>query len=196
MFNARKKILKAKGAAPNELEEEVAKALFDIEVSPSSEIKAELRDICIASAKEVEVKKARGDIKAVVISIPYKHWASVRKIQGRLIRELEKKINKRHVVLVAKRTMLDKDFRKNNPGMRIRPRSRTLTSVHDKILDDIVGPTEIVGKRTRVAVDGSKTLKVFLNPKDKEKDNLEDKLASFSSVYAKLCNRHAVFQFA
>jgi small subunit ribosomal protein S7e len=35
-----------------------------------------------------------------------------------------------------------------------------LTAVHEKILDDLVYPTEIVGKRTRVKVDGSKTIKV------------------------------------
>ena len=36
MFNARKKIVKEKGATPNELEEEVAKALLDLETSSTS----------------------------------------------------------------------------------------------------------------------------------------------------------------
>lgn len=34
------------------------------------------------------------------------------------------------------------------------------TQVHDAILDDLVYPTEIVGKRVRYKLDGSRTLKV------------------------------------
>ena len=55
MFNARKKIVKEKGAAPTELEEEVAKAPVDIEVSPSVDIKADLRDVTISKATEIDV---------------------------------------------------------------------------------------------------------------------------------------------
>ena len=79
----------------------------------------------------------------------------------RLTRELEKKFSDRHVVFVAQRRMLRKPTR-NSRVQQKRPRSRTLTSVHDKILEDLVFPTEIVGKRTRVAVDGSKLLKVYV----------------------------------
>merc|ERR1712216_94896 len=189
-INAKKKIVKDKGVAPTPLEDEVAKALFDIEVSPSSEIKADLRDIYISGAKEMEVKSMR---KAVIIHFPFRVWKSVRKIHGRLIRELEKKFSKKHVCFIANRTILDKNFRRK--GLKIRPRTRTLTSVHESILEDIVSPTEIVGKRTRISVDGSKLLKVMLDPKDKDKSDVEAKLATFSAVYQKLTNKQAVFMF-
>merc|ERR1712127_173474 len=145
----------------------------------------------ISGAKEMEVKTNQ---KAVVVYFPFRVWKNVCKIQGRLIRELEKKFSKKHVVFVAHRTILDKNFRRK--GLKVRPRTRTLTSVHESILEDIVGPTEIVGKRTRISVDGSKLLKVMLDPKDKDKGEVEAKLATFSCVYKKLTNKEAVFQFS
>jgi len=191
MFNARKKIVKDKGAAPTELEEEVAKALFDIEVSPSSgDIKTDLRDVYISAAKEIEVKQNKS---AIIVYFPYRVWKNVKKIQRRLLSELEKKFSKKHLVFVANRTILDKNFRRK--GLQVRPRSRTLTAVHESVLEDIVGPTEIFGKRTRIGVDGSKLLKVYLDPKDKDKDNMESKLSTFSAVYKKLTNKEAVFMF-
>lgn len=81
----------------------------------------------------------------------------------RLTRELEKKFSERHVVFVAQRRMLSKPTRTSRVKQK-RPRNRTLTNVHERILEDLVHPTEIVGKRTRVAVDGSKLLKVYVPP--------------------------------
>merc|ERR1712061_979810 len=109
------------------------------------------------------------------------------------IRELEKKFSKRHGVFVANRTILDKNFRRK--GLKVRPRTRTLTAVHESIMEDIVGPTEIFGKRTRISVDGSKLMKIALDPKDKDKENVEAKLETFSAVYKKLTNKEASFGF-
>jgi small subunit ribosomal protein S7e len=190
MATARQKIVKKGGEEPTALELEVAKALFDIEVSPNCDIKAELKDIVISAAQEVEVKAGK---KAVVVHFPYKSWRVVSKVHGKLLRELEKKMSKRHVALTADRTMVDKNFRR--VGLNVRPRSRTLTSVHESILDDIVAPIQIGGKRTKFAADSTKIMKVLLDVKEKDRDHVVEKLDTFSAVYLKLTNKPAVFAF-
>lgn len=62
------------------------------------------------------------------------------------------------VVLIATRRIV----RPPKKGSAVqRPRSRTLTSVHEAMLEDIVYPAEIVGKRIRYRLDGSKIIKVI-----------------------------------
>lgn len=52
--------------------------------------------------------------------------------------------------------------------------SRTLTSVHDNILDDLCFPAEIVGKRIRIKLDGSRLIKVHLDKG--QQTNIEHKV--------------------
>ena len=99
----------------------------------------------------------------------------------------------RHVVIIAQRTILGSSFSRTTKASGPRPRSRTLTAVQDAILEDLVYPTEIVGKRTRCRMDGSKVLKVHLDPKDQV--NVETKLDTFATVYKKLTNKEVSFEF-
>lgn len=156
----------------------------------STELKASLRDLFITAAKEVDCGGGR---KALIIYVPFKLLKSFNKIQTRLVRELEKKFSGRHVIIVAQRTILGKSYARNQKSKGLRPRSRTLTAVQDAILDDIVYPTEIVGKRTRVKTDGKRLLKVALDSKDQA--NVEPKLETFASVYGKLTNKQVSFSF-
>ena len=188
-MSAAGKIRKADGAEPDEIETQVAGELFNLEQS-STEIKAELKELYFLSAKEVEIG---GGKKAIIIFVPFGLLKSYHKIQTRLVRELEKKFSGRHVIVVGQRTILGKNYARSAKSKGPRPRSRTLTAVQDAILDDLVYPTEIVGKRTRCKLDGSKVLKVLLDPKDQV--NVETKLDTFSHVYKKLTNKEVIFEF-
>ncbi|GAX76943.1 hypothetical protein CEUSTIGMA_g4390.t1 [Chlamydomonas eustigma] len=187
-FTARsKKIVKERGAEPDEFEESVAQALFDLEAT-NQELKADLRDLYITSAREIDIHGTTR--KAIIVHVPYRLLKAFHKIQQRLVRELEKKFSGKDVVLIANRRILPP----SSTGIATdRPRSRTLTAVHSAILDDLVYPTEIVGKRIRYRVDGSKVLKVFLDPKDRNSN--EHKLETFANVYKKLTGKDIVFEY-
>jgi len=77
-------------------------------------------------------------------------------------------------------------------GAHAIPRKYTLTAVHDAILEDIVYPTEVVGRRVRVSL-GGKVLKIILDKKEKE--GVEHKLDAFSTVYKKLTGKNVSFEF-
>ncbi|CAA6675292.1 unnamed protein product [Spirodela intermedia] len=171
MFTARKKIQKDKGLEPTEFEDVVAQALFDLENS-NNELKSELKDLFINSALQVDVA---GSKKAVVIHVPFRLRKAFRKIHVRLVRELEKSSD---VILIASRRIL----RPPKKGSAVtRPRNRTLTAVHDAVLEDVVYPAEIVGKR------------ILLDPK--EKNNTEYKVDTFGAVYRKLSGKDVVFEY-
>ncbi|PUZ66517.1 hypothetical protein GQ55_3G317400 [Panicum hallii var. hallii] len=186
MYTARRKIQKDKGVEPTEFEDTVAQAFFDLE-NGNQDLKSDLKDLYINGAVQMDVP---GNRKTVIIHVPYRLQKSYKKIHVRLIRELEKKFSGKDVVLVATRRIV----RPPKKGSAVvRSRSRTLTAVHDGILEDVVYPAEIVGKRVRYHLDGAKVMKVFLDPK--ERANTEYKLDTFSSIYRRLCGKEVVFDY-
>merc|ERR1712176_1405702 len=160
----RKKIVKEGGAAPSDFEETVAQALFDLEAT-NAELKADLKDLYINGASEVNVSSNR---RAIVIKVPFRLLKQFNRVQQRLVRPTK--------------SLKDQ-----------RPRSRTLTAVHDALLEDLVYPVEIVGKRLRYKLDGSKLLKVFLDPKDR--NTSEYKLETFAGVYSKMTGKAVTFEY-
>lgn len=53
-------------------------------------MKADLRDLFFVAAKEVEVEDGK---KAIIVFVPFIKHLKFKKIQPRLVRELEKKVN-------------------------------------------------------------------------------------------------------
>lgn len=166
----------------------MANELLNLEMT-SAELKAPLRNIYITAAKEVDC----GSNKAIILYVPYRLLGPVKQIHQKLVRELEKKFSGKHVLIIGQRTILGKAFNRDQKTNGPRPRSRTLTAVHEAILDDIVYPTEIVGKRIRVKVDGKRIMKIYLDSKDQA--NVEGRTETFAAVYGKLTNKNVAFYF-
>ncbi|XP_044090653.1 40S ribosomal protein S7-like [Neovison vison] len=162
----------------------------------SSDLKAQLQELNI-TAKEIKVSSGR---KVIIIFVPVSQLKSFQKIQVRLVRKLEKLFRGKHVVFIAHRRILPKPTgksrtkkKKKKKKKQKRPRSRTLTAVHDPILEDLVFPSEIVGKRIRVKLDVSRLIKVHLAKA--QQNNVEHKVETFSGVYKKLTGKDVNFEF-
>ncbi|KAI7096237.1 40S ribosomal protein, partial [Hortaea werneckii] len=153
-------------AKPNEVETNVATALYELETNVP-DMRGALRPLQFMSAREIEVGHGK---KAITIFVPVPLLGGWHRSQQRITRELEKKFSDRHVLIIASRRILPRPKRSNRSHTTLkqkRPRSRTLTAVHDAILTDLVYPVEIVGKRVRTREDGSKILKVVLDEKER-----------------------------
>mmetsp|Transcript_22172 Transcript_22172/g.18984 ORF Transcript_22172/g.18984 Transcript_22172/m.18984 type:complete len:201 (-) Transcript_22172:560-1162(-) len=175
---------------PNAHEEAVAGALHDLENS-STELKSDLKYIYVAGVQEFEFSaKGKKGKNTLVVSVPFPCLPLVRRCAEKLIPEVEKKL-KAPVIFIAKRTIQSK-WHKIHKSQK-RPRSRTLTAVHDAILDDLVLPGGIIGRRIRHKADGSSIQKVFLDQHSEK--FLKDKIDIIANIYKRLTTKDVQFEF-
>lgn len=190
MFTSRTKIVKEKGAEPTEIEDQVAQLLFDIQSNPNSEIASNVKELYITAVKELDLGQ---DGNAIIIFVPFRLLKNFQKIHASLVGELEKKLSGKSIFIIAQRRILPVKSKLPRASQQKRPRSRTLTAVHESILEDLVYPVDIVGKRTRVKTDGKKISKVYLD--QKQEKNIEGKVSTMAAVYKKLTGKDTQFLF-
>lgn len=190
MSTTRSKIKKEKGAEPTEFENQVAQLLADLQSNQHSAISADIKELYISAAREIDLGQDR---KAVLIFVPFRLLKNFQKIHSALVDELEKKLSGKTVFILAQRRILPVKSRLNRASQQKRPRSRTLTAVHEAILEDLTYPVDIVGKRTRVKLDGKKTQKIYLDPRQEK--TVESKVDVLTGVYKKLTGKDAQFLF-
>lgn len=179
---------KKQGKAPTDFEAEVSRTLKG--VSRVEELGEALSKIFITDAFEFSQQYKGSQVRAVVLSVHYRSMAAVQSVYEKLVAELEKRFN-RPVVVLYTRTILPKYYKEK--GQQKRPRSRTLTAVHEAYLQDILYPHIHIGKRTRMRVNGSRLIKIFLDPKDREIS--EQKLDVWAAVYRKVACKEVVFEY-
>ncbi len=190
MFN-RTKLQKKEGVKPTDIEEETAKALVAFEQS-SKDIQKDLRMVYINSVEECEYESADGSKnKYFLVKIPYRSLQFYKKVSQQMIDHLEGKF-RWPVVVVVNRT-IDSKRKVSHPSPK-RPRSRTLKAVHQAILNDVVVPSSIVGRRQRVSQQTGVTETVFLDPLDKA--IVDEKLEAMANAYAKLTTHKISLTFA
>ncbi|KRZ54679.1 Endoribonuclease dcr-1, partial [Trichinella nativa] len=183
-------LVRASKDSVTELERQVSQVLYDLKHSQDLQYYVK-EDLTFVSAKEIDV----GNRAVIIVFVPFPQYKQYRRILVRLIHEVEKKFGGKHVVFVAKRRILPKPTRgkRKITQKQKRPRSRTLAAVHDEYLNDIVFPAEIVGKRIRVRLDGSRLLKVHLDRN--QKAAVEHKTETFAAVYKHLTGKEVKFEF-
>merc|ERR1711913_9271 len=133
-FAAGAKIFKDAGETVSDVEQQLSQALVEVENNAAADLKAPLKELYFKNAREFDVGSGR---KAIAIFVPFPQLKSWQKIQQKVVRELEKKFSGKHIVILAQRRILPKPTRKTKNQKQKRPFSRTLTSVHSAILDDL-----------------------------------------------------------
>jgi len=127
----------------------------------------------------------------LLVRIPHRSFAALKKVGNLIIDHLEEHFDKL-VFVVANRTIISPQA-KHHPT-QMRPRSRTLTSVHQEILRDAVFPSNIAGRSMRVTLEGKRIQKVMLDLLDKSA--MEAKLDAIAHVYQKLTTHKIALGFA
>merc|ERR1739847_147026 len=191
VISVNQKMIKRAGAEPSAIESACGQAVLDIQNNAESAMKEQLMQLHMVGAKEFDV----GGRNAIVISVPAPQVVGWRKVHEKLVRELEKKFSNKHVIIVGQRKVMAKEQKKATSKCykQKRPISRSVKHVHEAILEDIVFPSEIMGKRIRHKTDSKSIIKTFLNRGSQ--GDVEHKIATFSAVYKRLTGKNVQFEF-
>jgi len=146
----------------NKINDTVTKIFNDFTES-SSEHKEDMKNIKIENVSEFKYEENK---TFVLVTINESAIKSLQKVQVDLVKRLESTLGKPVIVIPSRKTVDGKKYRKFI-GKKV-PRTKTLSYVRENLLEDLLYPATIVGKRTRYPRGQQKQLKVLVDSVDKE----------------------------
>ena len=170
------------------IEQQAGLALLDVVSHLEGENKRIGSFIEINRAVEIPMGKEK---PAVLIYFSHKsHKVLLTALYKKIVAELEKKL-KTVVLLVSARNIQSRWIKKNRTQKR--PYSRTLTSVQEAVLTELLLPGNVISDRVRVRLDGSSVRKVVLDKN--EQHFLEERTQAIKNAYKKLTTRDIEISF-
>jgi len=174
---------------PTDVETLVVQKLFDL-LKDDDNFKM-FKYLHIMSVKEIPIKGTSE--RALLLTIPNIEMKEFRNFQVSLCQILEAEFNA-HIFLLQHRRILPRE----KPGKRLqkqkRPRSRTLQSVHEGYLEDLVWPHRVAAKYEIHDVGIDKPIHHFMLEITSKPDT-ENKLEVFKQVYSHLTGKNCIFEY-
>ncbi len=170
------------------LQKEISKIVNDL-VPDNRADKKTARPSLVSDVREFQfTSQDKKTVHALVVYLPFVFVQNNRALVTKIVNEIQKKKN-RHAFVLAKRTIVNKkaDFK------QMIPRNRTLTAVFDALLEDLIFPANVIGRRWRYRLNGSQLGKIFLS--EESRAFLEDKVELIAQLYFALTNRKITFEF-
>lgn len=146
--------------------------------------------IKITEAFKYTFENSQGNkVSCGVIYIPYAFKAGNNDAVGQYTNQLSKDQNI-YFFPISQRSIVSK---KSDYKQKI-PNSRTLTSVHDETLNDLIFPAEMIKKSTRINQSGKQILKIVLEEESKEYFS-EQRKELVELLYKELSDRKVEISF-
>ena len=153
------------------------------------ELKAQISNVKIENAAEIATADNK---KCYLVHVSSENLGDLQKVQSEVVKRLEGKLSSPVVIVPARKRINGNLFRKYR-GKKVN-RTETLTYVYDALLQDIVYPAAIVGKRIRFPKSKARVFKIQVDKLDK--DLVDYKINAITASYKALTNRDLSVEFA
>jgi len=187
MLSQKGKTENTKKTDSNKINDLVAKIFNDFTES-SSEHREDMKNIKIENVSEFKYEENK---TFVLVNVNESAVKSLQKVHVDLVKRLESTLGKPVIVIPSRKTVDGKKYRKFI-GKKV-PRTKTLSYVRENLLEDLLYPATIVGKRTRYPRGQQKQLKVLVDAVDK--DVLSSKTSAICVGYKSLTGHELSIDF-